>query len=288
MKSRHYLYFLWIFLLLAVGVRTWQLAEALDESGFYLPEYLTFCNAAGYAALGVAVLLLIVGRYGLRQDSSCVPPCKSLPLGAASLILACSCVPQAVIDYSLSVTMTDRCLALLPCVLLAASFTVMGSYQFRGSTVPFGVTVLPVLSELLRLIVSYSQFNGITRLSENVIYILFLCSFLSFLLAHCRVYSGVAGKRGLSLAYGTGACTAVFGLCASVPHWVMGQNRYALSIVGFGAAVYAIAFLTVMAYQKPAAQEKTQGDGVLWESAAGMPSAAPVPQEQADKDRPEA
>ena len=243
MINRIYTYFALAVTLIAAGLRTWQLSAAIDQSGFYLPQYETLCNIMGYVTLGIVLVLLIVGRVALKPKAPVALPKKNPVLGAAGLLLTVACVLQGALDYSCASTDVMGLLAFVACLITAAGFGVMGMCQLQGKTVPFGAVALPVISHLGYLVVQYANFNGISQISENVIFILFICSFLALTLCQCRLVSGVDSPKGVAFGYGTAAATALFGLCASLPHWIMGQNQYPLSFIGFGAGVYALVYL---------------------------------------------
>ncbi len=243
MLNRIYTYLVLLITLIATGLRTWQLRVAIDQSGFYLPQYETLCNIMGYATLGIVVAFILIGRFALKPQTPVALPKKNPVLGAAGLLLTVACVLQGALDYSSASTDVMGLLAFVACFITATGFGVMGMCLMQGKTVPFGAAALPVVSHLGYLIIQYANFNGISQISENVIFILFICSFLAFTLTQCRLVSGVDSPKGVAFGYGTAAATALFGFCASVPHWIMGQNQYPLSFIGFGAGVYALIYL---------------------------------------------
>lgn len=252
MKSRLFCAVLLGSLPVAAVIRTWQMSTAVDSVGFYLPQYESVCNIFGYIALALAALFIVAGRFGLNKQVSEQAPEKSLVLGVAALLLAVSCIPAGVGDW-----MTQGVKMLIPSVLTAVGFTVFAALQMQGRPVPFGVTVIPVVSEFARLVLNYARFNGIARISENVVHILFLCSFMAFCLACCRGYSGIQSQKGLAYAYGTGGCTALFGVLDSVPAWLAGKPFVPFSLLALAAAIYAVTFVLVMDWQKspiPAAE----------------------------------
>ncbi len=243
MLNRIYTYLVLAVTLIAAGLRTWQLSAAIDQSGFYLPQYETLCNILGYVTVGVVLCFILFGRVALKPKTPVAFPKKNPLLGAAGLLLAVASVFQGALDYSSASTDVMGLFAFVACFLTAAGFGVMGMCMFQGKTVPFGAAALPVISQLGYLVLQYANFNGISQISENVIFILFICSFLALTLSGCRILSGVDSPKGVAFGYGTAAATALFGICASLPHWIMGQNQYPLSFIGFGAGLYALVYL---------------------------------------------
>lgn len=251
MKKRLYSIIVLTLLPISVAVRTWQLAKTVDAHGFFLSDYLTVCNLLCALGLAAAAFMLVAGRFFLKEMNK--RPVKHSPiLGIAALLLAISCIPSAVtaIDTGL--------LSMLPSLLGAVSFTVIAALQIQGRTVPFVLSTVPVVGEFIRLILHYSQFNGIARISENVIRILFLCSFLGFCLACCRGYSGIFSDKGMKYAYGAGGCAALFGVLCSLPHWLSGGTITTFSVFALGAAIYAATFVTVSAWHQPPIDEPVQ------------------------------
>lgn len=246
MKSRLFCAVLLGSLPVAAVVRTWQLTGAIDSVGFYVPQWESLCNVFGYLALALAALFILAGRFGLMQQVPKQAPEKSVVLGVAALVLAIACIPAGVGDW-----MAYGVKMLIPSVATAVGFTVFAALQMQDRSIPFGITVIPVVSEFLRLILNYARFNGIARMSENVVQILFLCSFMAFCLACCRGYSGIQSQKGLAYAYGTGGCTALFGVLGSVPAWLSGKPFVPFSLFALAAALYAVTFVLVLDGQKP-------------------------------------
>lgn len=240
MKHRVYLYFVWLLLPVVTAVRTWELAAAIDSAGFYLERYATLCNVLEYVLLGLILLSLVFGKLVLAKEEK-TPPSRSYLLSFAGIVLAFSAIVQASIDS----TASGNYLHLIPGLLTAIGFAVMAAGWYQGRKPVFIGAVAPVIGELVRLVISYAHFNGIAQISENIVHILFMCSFLGFCLAHSRVYVGLGQAKGMGWLYGTAAATGVFGLAASLPHWIMGQNQSSLSVIGFGAALFAVAYLSV-------------------------------------------
>lgn len=250
MFNRIYTYLVLAVTLIATGLRTWQLSAAIDQSGFYLPAYESLCQMMGYVALVLVLALIVVGRITLKPQTPVAFPKKNPVLGSAALLLTVACVLQGALDYSSATTDMMGLLAFVACFITAAGFGVAGMCMLQGKTVPFGASALPVLSHLGYLVLQYANFNGISQISENIIFILFICAFLALTLSQCRIVSGVDSPKGVAFGYGTAAATALFGLCASVPHWIMGQNQFPLSFMGFGAGVYALIYLFSLAHME--------------------------------------
>ena len=243
MLNRVYTYLVLVVTLVATGLRTWQLSVAIDQSGFYLPAYESLCQIMGYVTLALVLILILVGRIALKPKTPVAFQKKNPLLGAAALLLTVACVLQGALDYSSATVDVMGLFAFVTCFLTAAGFGVMGMCMMQGKTVPFGAAALPVVSHLGYLVLQYANFNGISQISENIIFILFICAFLALALSGCRIISGVDSPKGVAFGYGTAAATALFGFCASVPHWIMGQNQFPLSFMGFGAGVYALVYL---------------------------------------------
>lgn len=251
MLKRAYIYLAAVLAVVAMVVRTLELSFMIDEKGFYLENYLTLCNLLEYFALAVIVGLLVVGRVCFKTANPIQFPKKDLPLGVGALVCTMTCVLQGVTDYS--VMSGNLGLVALACGFATAlGFGIVGMSVINGKTVPFAAACLPVVGQLAYLVVQYAGFNGITRMSESVIYVLFIASFLGLTMSQCRLLSGINPQKGLAYAYGSAAATAFFGLCASVPYYVAGNNHTTLSYVGFGAGIYAL----ILLFQLPAMEKE--------------------------------
>ncbi len=279
MKTRWYLFVLWVFLPIAVVLRTLQHQYAIDEAGFYREPWLTVSNWAGYALLLVVLAGLVVARWGCKWSSCCQLPQKNLLLGVGSLFVGVSCIPQVIADLSSATTPAQQFFYTLFISLMGISFLSMGVCHLIGRPIPFLLTALPVVGQLFRLYNNYAHFNGVAKISENVITILFLCSFLVFLLSVCRLYSGLNFHKGRTWALGTGAAAAIFGMLSSVPHWFFGEGSPIGTIFSFGAALYALAVTAVLVFGKAPCCQPAQTE-LPQEQPEALPIAQPEETEE--------
>ena len=255
MLKKLFPYLVSLIAVIATGVRTWQLTTAIDQSGFYLEQYQVLCNAVGIAVIGLVVLLIVLGRIFLKPQGHVAFEKKNPVLGCAGLLLSIATILQGSADYATAETQTMGTLAFGCCLFAALGFAVIGVSFLQGKTAPFVSAALPVGAGLGCLVLQYANFNGISKISENVIFILFICSFLAFTLTQCRVITGINSPKGMAFGFGTAAATALFGLCVSVPHWGMvlvGTGELlSVSFLGFGAAVYALVYLFQLSLLEP-------------------------------------
>ncbi|MBQ6818596.1 MAG: hypothetical protein IJP35_03200 [Clostridia bacterium] len=237
---------------LALGVRLWQVGFVIDDFGFYAASLNTLCTVIDLILLAAVVILGLLARFTLEKSPK-APKKQSLWLGIGSLTLAFFCLPQCYLDAVTAADQKAMVLAVAPSVLTAVCFVMLAACQMRGQRPSYPVVLLPVIGELLRVVVVYTHFNGLSRVTENVVYILFLLSFLLFTMAHFRVYFAADRRKGMAGCYAYGLATAVFGLASTLPHWLMGNHQLPMSYFGFGAAVYALIFMAVNA--RPQTQE---------------------------------
>lgn len=231
---------------ITVGVRTWQLTYSVDADGFYLPEHQSIGTVLGLICLGVVAVLLVAGRYLLKQQVPTVAPQKRYAVGVAAMVLALCCVVQTAILAGQTTSMIQ----LLPCLATMIGFTLIGAFHLQRKTLPFGVTVIPVLSEFVRLVLNYANFNGLVKVSAQIVEILLLCSFLLFCMGLCRGYSGIQSARGLAWCMGAGSGVAVFGAMASLPPMIAKGTLTSFGIFAFGTAVFALTFMATLTFGK--------------------------------------
>lgn len=246
MLNRIYTIIAAIVIAIGTGLRTWQLAATIDKSGFYLPQYQTLCNTLGYVFLAIIIAFLVIGRLILKPKTTVVFPKKNLVLGGGGILLTAACVLQGILDYSSAQSDSIGSFSFLCCFATALAFGIIGISLLQGKTIPFFAAALPVVSHLGYLILQYANFNGIAKISENLLYILFICAFLAFTLTQCRVFTKIDSAKGIAFGFGTAVATAFFGFCISLPHWIvgiMGQKQFPVSFMGFAAGVYALVYL---------------------------------------------
>ncbi len=252
MLKRAYIYLATVMAAIATVVRTLELSFMIDEKGFYLESYATLCQVLEYFALAIIVGLLVVGRVWLKPANPVLFPKKNNPLGIGALVCTLTCVLQGVSDYS--VMSGNLGLIALACGFVTAlGFGIVGMSLLTNKTIPFAAATLPVVGQLAYLVVQYAGFNGLTKISENIVFVLFIASFLALTMCQCRLLSGIGSQKGMAFGYGSAAATALFGLCASLPHYITGNNRTSLTYISFGAGVYALLLL----FQLPCFAEKS-------------------------------
>jgi hypothetical protein len=245
MNMKHRIYAIVLLLLLPIItlVRTRQLQTMIDSNGFYLPESTTLCNLLGYGLLGICLLFLLTGRFWLNRTATFTPSKRSISLAIGALGVFIFSMLQIPIDLADATTENELLLAIMPSALLGICFLVLAVFTYLGRRIPFWVTVLPIVTEFIRLIEEYAHFNGIAQISESIVSTLFSCSFLCFCLCQCRVFSDLDQQKGIGWVLGTASTTAIFGCLVSLPHLLAGQNQHTLSLLGLGTAIYAIIFL---------------------------------------------
>ena len=273
MLKRVYFWVVCLLCPLAIGVRTWQLSTQIDADGFYFPTHVAMGDALGILCLVAAALLLIVGRYVLPKQLPTAAPQKNNVIGVTAMILALCCVVQTALLAGQTTSLT----VLLPCFAALLGFTLIGAFHLQRKNVPFVVTVIPVVGEFVRLVFSYANFNGVTQVSEQVLEILLLCSFLLFCMGICRGYSGIQAERGLGWTMGAGSCTLLFGGMVGVSPLLANGTMTALSIFALGIMVFSAAFMASLVFGTPCvAEEAVDSD------------AQPVPAESNEQQEPQA
>ena len=267
MKRTVFCALLWCFTAVALLVRLWQVGYVMDDFGFYNAPQESLCFWVNLVLWGGIVLLGFCSRFLLR-DCPARPPKKSIALGLGSLCVSFFCLPQVYMDCVTAQNSDAMMLAMIPSVVTALSFAVLAAYQIRGRKIPFGALIVPIVSELMRVIVAYTHFSGLSRMSENAVHILFLVSFLSLCMSHLWMHFSGNRSKGIFGCYTFGAATALFGLMDTLPHWMMGNNQLPLSYVGFGAAIYALTLMGVHAFGN--GQERNQQEVPAQEPATPL------------------
>jgi hypothetical protein len=241
MKHRIYAALLSVFLPMAMIARIWQATNAMDDAGFYLPEYSKICGYMNHIALVICLLFLLAGRFWLNHRTAVTLPKKSILMGVGATVLAVSCVPQGMYDLLFATTENQQMISMVLTGILCVCFVVVAIGFFTGRSIAFAALALPVVARFGSLIFGYAQYNGIAQISENIISILFSCSFLIFCLAHCRGFAEIEQEKGNGWLFGSAALTAIFGFLTSVPYCL--EPKEAFPAIGLGAAVYALLFL---------------------------------------------
>ena len=255
MKRTVFCVIVWCFTVVALLVRFWQVGYVIDDFGFYAQSKETLCFGLDIALWGGIFLLGLSYRF-LFKNTPTRPIKQSLLLGIGSLAVAFFCLPQAYMDCVTAETTNAMILAVLPSLITAVCFVLIAAFQIQGRKISYTLALLPVLSELTRVVVAYTKFNGLSRVTENAVYILSMLSFLLFCMSQFWLYYKGNQPKGIFGCYIFGATTGVFGLLSTLPHWVMGNNQLPLSYVGFGAAVYALIFMGVHAFApRPASKQ---------------------------------
>ncbi len=265
MKRKGFCLILWALILIALLFRLWQVGYVIDDAGFYADRWESLCGWVDVVLWGGLFAFAFCGRFLLKAHPP-RPIKKNLWLGLGALAVSFFCLPQLYTDFVANVDWDAiqrgatgaipyqlSLLYALPSALTAIGFVCIGAAQIRGRKIGYGVALLPVISELIRLVVAYTQYNGLSRVTENAVSILCMVSFLLFCLSLFWLWYQGNQTKGVFGGFAFGSTTALFGLLNTLPHWVFGNNQLPLSYLGMGAAVYALVWMGVHAFATPAA-----------------------------------
>ncbi len=239
------------FLLVNV-IRILQLVIMIDsESGFYYESYEKLGNILTLVIVGITLLLIVLSIV-TKQKERIAPPKPNNFLGVAGIMLGVSLAiePWFVEKVSASVPVILQNLKTVTIILSGVIFVIIGFLNFIGKKPNYILCIVPSLSYVTRILVTFICYTGMSGISQNYFEIVNLCCILAFLHFSSKILCNVASKR-TSLITIISACAAIItsSLC-SVPQIIItffGLSGVHISvdsiITNLFMLIYIIAFL---------------------------------------------
>lgn len=190
---------------LAAILRFAQLFFTIDAAtGFSAEGYYEKVNIILYA---IMLLLFAIPAFfssvSSNRQPTRAPIPKSFPLLTVINFVVALCL-LVVASTKIFILATLTPLAIIELILLVVSAVWFISYATAGITkikLPVGLSIMPVLLYLFKLINVFISHNGLANISENLIVTLFLCAQLLFFLLQSKILCKVTIRKSSRIIF---------------------------------------------------------------------------------------
>ena len=213
-------------------LRCFQIGNLINpENGFFLDGY------EGLGALLTSVVVLIVavgtvlGLFTNTKDISTSPKPNSI-LGGAALLVGVSQLsePFTLFAASYEISPIIYILKLAFIGLSGLYFCYFGVMNILGIRPKPHLSLIAVVSTILRLIAAFMSFTGMANISDNVYDLLALTATLLFMLFYSKSLVGIEFKSGKTAVFMSGITAVLLNTAAVLPRIIMtmvGAKQYA-------------------------------------------------------------
>lgn len=249
-----------LFCLLAVGVRIFELLVMIDkQSGFYLNKFNIISIILAIISLIVCVNFGIGAVVSLKGESKDRRiPKNSIAIGISSFLMALGIfydtgkIALNTTEYSLG-----NYIVFGLSFLSTLTFIIYGVCYFAGKNSPKTISIIPIIWSVGRLIVNYTQFNGIALASENIVDLITIAFFMVFWLYHSKLLVELNTEKTLTRIFIFGSCATALGFVSTFPRFFVDfglrvdfiSTSPMVSFSNLTAAIYAVCFMGVLYLQ---------------------------------------
>lgn len=256
MKNLKSLIFGLLALISIVVVRCLQIVLLTNpENGFF------YDRCEGIGSLLTATVIVIVAAAALlcffskNTDINLIPS-KNTALGIAALLAGAAQISEP-FSQSTALQNIPSALTFLRTVFILCSgfyFCYLGILTILGVKPKYSFSAIPVIAWILRLVVTFISFTGMSNISDNLYDVLTLGAITVFLLLQGKVFCKIEVKSASSYIYTSAMVAVLFTAVAIIPRFVVavsGTEEYShlqvdstLSL--FFTAVYIAVYLIVI------------------------------------------
>ena len=213
-------------------LRCFQIGNLINpENGFFLDGYEGLGTLLTSAVILIVAVGAVLGLFTQTKDISTSPKPNSI-LGGAALLVG---VAQLSEPFTLFVALYEipPVIHILRLVFIGLSglyFCYFGVMNLLGNRPNPCLSLIAVVSTILRLITAFMSFTGMANVSDNVYDILALTTTLFFMLFYSKSLVGIEFKSGKTAIFTSGITAVLLNTAAVLPRiimTVMGAKQYA-------------------------------------------------------------
>lgn len=219
MKHLKILIFSAFALISTVVLRTVQLIFLTDaKTGFFKD---------GMEGIGTMIMAIIIGVIAVssllvfvfKKENLNPTPSSSLFLGCAALFAGIANLTEPFVSQiSLnSVPQLLLALRIILIILTGITFCWFGISILFGAKFKPALSIIPIISYVIRLMSSFICFTGMSNISENLYDVLMLITTLIFFLLFGKAVCGLAGSKTYRKLFGCGIAASLFSAASSIP-----------------------------------------------------------------------
>lgn len=238
--------------LLTNTIRTLQLMFMTDNAtGFYYESYEGISNILTLISIVATAIMLLLSII-CKQNVKIATPKPNLFLGISQIMLGvCLAVePFFVTDIPTTVPNALKTIKLILIVGAGISFVVLGFFNFIGIKPNYILLVIPTLSYVVRLLVTFLCYTGMSGIASNIYEIVNLCFILGFMHFSSKILCNVIGKQTEKLTRSFAYLSLISASICSIPQMIttiFGKVNIHLAvdsiITNLFVVIYIVAFL---------------------------------------------
>ena len=266
MKNLKFLIYGAIALVSVTVLRCFQIAALINpENGFFLDGY----EGLGTLLTSAVILIVAIGAVlGLftKTENIATDPKPNGVLGGAALLVGVAQISEPITLFAPSYEISPI-LNILKFVFIGLSgiyFCYFGVMNLLGNKPKPHLSIVLVISTILRLITTFISFTGMANISDNVYDLLALAATLLFMLFYSKSLVGIKFKPGKNAVFASGMTAVLLNTAAVLPRiimTVMGAKQYAhiqvdntVSVIFL--TVYIVVYLVIISKEPKNNTEK--------------------------------
>lgn len=247
-------------------LRCFQISNLINpENGFFLDGY----EGLGTLLTSAVVLIVAIGAVlGLftKTENIATNPKPNGVLGGAALLAGVAQLsePATIFFASYEISPIIHILKLFFIGLTGLYFCYFGIMNLLGNKPKPDLSLIPVVSTILRLITAFISFTGMANISDNVYDLLALAATLLFMLFYSKSLVDIEFKPGKNAVFASGITAVLLNAAAVLPRiimTVMGAKQYAhiqvdntVSVIFL--TVYIVVYLVIISKEPKNNTEK--------------------------------
>ncbi len=219
MKHLGLLIFSGISFFLIIAARCVQLLFLTDSNnGFFIDGY----EGIGAAITVFTAVLTIICAFSIfffKKEKIDPIPASSIPLGCAAILLGVSNIIEPFINKIEIVAIPTVILTLrfIFIILSGIVFIMFGFSVILEKNPKFELSVIWVISWVLRLMTTFIGFSGMSNISENLYDVLMLVASLIFMLFFSKAICGILKSTHYRKLIATGISAVLFTASSAIP-----------------------------------------------------------------------
>ncbi len=220
MKFNKIMLFFGLTLPVSIILRLLQINFTIEtKTGFYFTEL----KAEGTILLGLILLfcflMFIFARLTFRQPEA--PPNSNIYLCVSALLLSISILYEVVFSvYSTPSIPWQALLLKLAGVATAIGFLLFAISPFINLKLPTGISALPTVYLIIRMICDFTSISKLALISDNIIIIAVYCFTLLFFLNFAKLYNGLDEEKNAKKLLSYGLPSVILCFTNSLPNIV--------------------------------------------------------------------
>lgn len=233
-------------------IRIYQLVVLTDPiTGFYYDKQESLATLLTFVILGIAVVLIALSIITKQRNKiAMVKPNDFLGISQIMLGVSFAVEPLFILNLPATVPQVLQTIKTALIFTSGATFIVLGFLNFIGKKPNYILTIVPTLSYIARVLVTFICYTGMSGISQNHFEIINLCCILAFLHYSSKILCNVSTKRTSLLTCISAVAAILSATLCSIPTMVakilgFSGNHVAVDsiITNLFIVIYIVAFL---------------------------------------------